>query len=194
MEMRKEVMKIKKKKIDARKACNNCGTLVSGSSELLTLFNFHCKAPHQWDIADAEAKEKGRLSLDLCKLGDTCFIKGLLEVNIIQDVNPKPVFSWGVWVEVSQQYFNTYIASWHKEGREKDPPIEGKLANNLPLYTNTLGIKVAIHFREPGKRPWVEVKQIEHPLYSEQKSGISPKRALDSAASINEDGIRKLSV
>jgi len=115
-------------------------------------------------------------------------------VSIIQDVNPKPVFSWGVWVEVSQQFFNTYIASWHKEGREKDLPIEGKLANNLPPYPNTIGMKVVIHLREPGKRPWIEVKQTEHPLFSEQKSGISPKRALDSAASVSEDGIRKLSV
>jgi len=190
----KEITK-KKKKIDTRKACNSCGTPMAGSSEILSLLNFHCKAPHQWEIADTEAKEKGRLSLDLCKLADMTFIKGLLEISIIQEGSTlKSSFSWGVWIEVSQQLFNNYIASWHKEGREKDPPIEGKFANNIPLYPNTIGMKVAIHFREPGKRPWVEVKQVDHPLYTEQKSGLTPKRAVDMAISVTVDeGARKLS-
>jgi hypothetical protein len=143
---------------------------------------FHVEAPDPWVSSPPEAQATGELSSDMCVLelkGDiSYFIRGLLEIPVIDGPGP---FAWGVWSTLSELNMRRAAELWEVEGRESEPPYFGWLANSLPLYPETFGLKVNVHTRPVGQRPFIEVEPTEHPLAVEQRDGIKRERVREIA-------------
>jgi hypothetical protein len=66
-------------------------------------------------------------------------------------------------------------------------PYTGRLANNLGIYSDpTLGLRVKIHTRPVGDRPYIEVLE-DHALHHEQRDGISSHRVQSIAHILRGD-------
>ena len=83
---------------------------------------------------------------------------------------------WLAWVSLSQKNFSRACELWDKAGRENEPPYFGWLSSALPYEPPTLNLKVNLHTRPVGERPFVELEPTGHPLAVEQREGISPAK------------------
>jgi hypothetical protein len=98
------------------------------------------------------------------------------------------VFSWGVWVSLSEAGFVRTGELWETEGREAEPPMFGWLSSELPVYTpSTLSLKTRVHTQPVGLRPWVELEPTDHPLAVEQRNGIGMSRVQEFAELLLHD-------
>ena len=123
------------------------------------------------DLRKAEVKE----SDDLCRIGaERFFVRAIL---------PLPVSEWdndyglGVWAEVSEATFARVVETWRDEDQSSEPPFDAQLANQLPHLPDTLGLRVLLRLTGASTRPRIEVLTSDHPLYFEQRDGISAHRA-----------------
>ena len=87
------------------------------------------------------------------------------------------MFRWLVWVSVSESNFRQMKELWEQPGRESQPLYFGWLNSLLPGYPSTFNLKVNVHTRPVGERPFVEVEPTDHALAIEQREGISWKEA-----------------
>jgi hypothetical protein len=125
-------------------------------------------APIQW--ADALAKDTNSLlTKDLCIVeGQAFFVRGVIEIPV-HDYEHE--FGWGVWVSHKQENFETY-----RENRDSASigPFFGWLCTKIDYYTeSTLSLQTTTHYRAGGLRPRIVMHESEHPLYQEQRDGIS---------------------
>jgi hypothetical protein len=133
------------------------------------------EAPHHWlALTEAERQQRGRIDADICMIeaedGRQIFVRGCLEIPIIgQD----EVFVWGVWTSVSQKSFARIEALWSSPVAEDEPPLFGWFCNKIPNYPETLHLQTNLHLRNDGLRPAIELLASEHPLYIEQRDGIT---------------------
>jgi len=149
--------------------CSCCGEILEGPP-----LSWHFEAPDAWnDLSPADRKIHGQLSSDQCIIGRDYFIRGLVEIPIID--NPE-VFAWGVWVSLSEENFACASELWDDDNRVNEPPYFGWLCNSLPGYPETLNLKTMVHTRTVGQRPYVERELTEHPLAIEQRKGIPMAR------------------
>ena len=119
---------------------------------------------------------------------DMCVIDGVhfyLRGRIVVPVHdcPEP-FIWGVWAQVSSKNFYRTHQLWSSPGREKEPPFEGILATDLPLFGNTLGIEVDVQTQVVGRRPHFTIRSARHPLGREQRKGITLAQVEEIAAAL----------
>jgi hypothetical protein len=144
---------------------------------------FGAPAPGPWfDIAPADREQRCLLSSDQCVIDEQRFFMiGNLELPIIGSTEK---FSWDTWVELSRADFERAFNLWEQEGRESEPPYEGTFATLLPGYPPTVGLKVRVHTRPVGLRPFIEMLPSDHPLAVEQRDGISLDRIQKLAESI----------
>ncbi|MFF0291921.1 DUF2199 domain-containing protein [Streptomyces sp. NPDC005262] len=144
--------------------------------------NYTAETPAVWNPAFTDA-EDCMLSSDQCViLGQHFFVKGLIEIPII---DTDGVFSWGVWVSLSPENFSLAADLWDKPGREAEKPYFGWLTTELPVYsTTTLNLKTYVHTRPVGERPLVELEPTDHPLAVEQRTGITMDRVREIAAAV----------
>jgi hypothetical protein len=71
---------------------------------------------------------------------------------------------------------------WEIAGREKTHgPFKGRIANSLPIYPETLNLKIQITIQSVGTRPLFALQEPEHLLAVEQQCGITRERALELA-------------
>lgn len=127
-----------------------------------------------YEIPEDEREERCLLSSDQCAVDrNRFFIVGNLELPIIGSTE---LFSWDIWVELSQKDFERAYALWEQPGRESEPPYSGSLATLLPDYPETIGLKVRVHTRPVGLRPFIELESSNHPLVTEQRQGITMDR------------------
>jgi hypothetical protein len=101
------------------------------------------------------------------------FVRGLLEVPIIGASDP---FVWNVWSSLSRKSFETFLRLYNKKHRSHEGPFFGWLSARIAGYPDTAGLKVMVHLRDHGQRPFFELEPTEHPLAVEQLSGISMER------------------
>jgi hypothetical protein len=136
---------------------------------------WHFNAPDAWSsLPDAERKRRGELSSDQCIIDDEhFFVRGLVEIPIIDGTE---VFAWGVWVSLSRTNFERASALWDSPQRVEEPTYFGWFCNSIPIYPETLHLKTAVHTREVGARPYVELEPTDHPLAVEQRDGITMAR------------------
>ena len=99
------------------------------------------------------------------------FIRGNLELPVVGADR----FGWTLWAEISTSDFGNALKRWSDEGRSAHGPYPGKIACAIPGYEVTLGVAVLVHTQPPGVRPVFEVNE-EHPLRTDQRSGISVHR------------------
>jgi hypothetical protein len=131
-------------------------------------------APDPWlDLTEAERKVRGTLDRDVCTLDTHNFVKGCLEVPIIDSGD---MFVWGMWVSVSDKSFATILNLWNAEIPDDQPPLFAWLCNNIGGYPQTFGLKTNLHLRNNGRRPFIKLEPTEHPLAREQRDGITLKR------------------
>lgn len=119
------------------------------------------------------------LGLTEAEDGRQIFVRGCLEVPIIgQD----EVFIWGAWTSVSAKSFARIRELWDSPVPEDEPPLFGWFCNNIANYPECLHLQTHLRLRNDGLRPAITLRASEHPLYLEQRDGITLRRAEEIAA------------
>lgn len=154
--------------------CGTCGQRHRGLARV-----FGPQAPDVWVHANETEREAGELTDDMCVLevgGERhYFLRGHIEIPLV-DV-PGEVFSWSVWVSLSQESVQKIADHWDDPARASMPPVFGWLCNELPYDQPTTSLATHVHNREPGMVPYIELDpSIDHPLVREQQTGISLHR------------------
>jgi hypothetical protein len=138
-------------------------------------------APDHWAaIPEAEREHRGKCDADACVIDrEFFFLRGVVEIPIIgQNEN----FRWGAWVTVTKEGFWRALDLWTAEVIEDEPPLGGRLANNICSYPDTINVTAYVHL-QPGKlRPAIELVSSDHPLAVEQRDGISLARVEEIVA------------
>lgn len=147
---------------------------------------YSATAPDVWKEKYGKRRDS-MLSEDQCVVkGRHFFVKGMIEIPVI---GTPDIFSWGVWVSLSEPHFTRTIDLWTTPGRESEPPCFGWLTTDLALYpVGTLNLKTNVHTRPVGERPAVELEPTDHPLAVEQRTGITPERVREIAEAVLHPG------
>jgi hypothetical protein len=156
--------------------CSTCGEWHSGLP-----LDWSFTAPIYWEqIPEDERSNRGFLNTDICVIDkQDFFVRGLIPIPVIES---EEIFMWGVWVTLSEPNFDRIISLWNDPRIIEEPPYFGWLANNIPIYPNTLNMKTHISSRNVKDRPLIELEPNDHPLPREQRTGISRKRVEEIAA------------
>ncbi|MEU8124439.1 DUF2199 domain-containing protein [Spirillospora sp. NPDC049024] len=149
--------------------CSCCGQHHDGLP-----MSFGAPAPDFWTPELAEDPES-ELASETCVIkGQAFFVHGLIEIPV---TDTGEVFSWGVWVSLSQDNFTRALRLWNTPGRQNEPPYFGWLSTGLTLYSpTTIELKTNLHTRPIGERPFIELEPTDHPLAVEQRTGITHAR------------------
>ncbi|WP_426997079.1 DUF2199 domain-containing protein [Pseudarthrobacter sp. N5] len=90
---------------------------------------------------------------------------------------PGEVFSWSVWVSVSEESIQQVADHWEDPARASLPPVFGWLCNELPYEQSTISTPTLVHSRDPGVVPFIQLDpSLDHPLAGEQGMGITLHR------------------
>jgi len=139
-------------------------------------------APDPWlDLTEAERESRGKLDSDICTIDTHNFVRGCLEVPVIDH---QDVFVWGVWVSVSDKSFATILNLWNAEIRDDQPPMFAWLCNTIGGYPQTFGLKTHLYLRNDGQRPFIRLEPTDHPLAREQREGITLSRVEEIVSAI----------
>ena len=157
------------------------------------MFRFKCTACDQWHEgmptcgADAPlyfysipAEERDRrcvLDTDTCVVDqEYFFVRGCLEIPVHGEAEP---FVWGVWVSLSKNHFDQFIACFEASRRSHIGPFFGWLSAEFPFYPSVEKLKTLAHLRDNGLRPYIEVEPTDHPLAVEQRNGIDADKVVE---------------
>ncbi len=134
-------------------------------------------APDAWLAVSKGERMESELTPDVCILTDDGrirhFLRGHLQLPVLD--GPTPAFVWSVWVELDEASMEQVARWWSNPNRAAIPPIQGRLANELPYEKATRGLNITVHTRDPGHAPLLMVSE-EHPLATEQREGVSLHR------------------
>ena len=124
-----------------------------------------------------------RHTSDVCTLDDRrFFIRCLLPVRLLDADDA--LFHWGVWAEVDEATHELYLRSW-EEDISSQARAQGRLANEIPVAPDSLGLPLEIEFFADSERPRVWLADaLQHALALEQRHGISDKRHHDILAEL----------
>ena len=158
--------------------CKTCGAFHEDMPRLLTV-----AAPAAWEaMPEAERARRAPLTADQCVIDDAYFfILGRLELPVLDGGEP---FTWMTWVSVSEGHFLRASQLWQAAGREAEPPYFAWVQSSLPYPVPTLNLKADLLTQPVGQRPKVMLQATDHPLYREQKSGISVARVQEIVEAI----------
>ena len=128
--------------------------------------------PEFW-TDDLEQDRTSGLSSDQCVIkGEQFFVHGLIEIPVIDS---DELFSWGVWVSLSQENYDRMAQLWEMPGRENEPPYFGWLSTQLPVYTpTTINLRTHVHTRPVGERPSIELEPTRPPARRRAAQGHHP--------------------
>ncbi|WP_263419539.1 DUF2199 domain-containing protein [Terriglobus albidus] len=109
---------------------------------------------------------------DQCILdGKNFFLRGLIEIPILGQDEP---FLWGVWVTLWERDFDEISDCWEEAGREDHHgPFKGRIANKMGMVPDPFNLPVTVRLQRVGQRPVFFVDDPSHPLFLQQKNGIS---------------------
>lgn len=86
-------------------------------------------------------------------------------------------YSIGAWAEIDKSSFEKIYGRWEDEDQANEPPMQGKLANQVPLTVGSEGCLVHVQLTGPTTRPEMVILDKACSLYAEQTSGITIHRA-----------------
>lgn len=133
-------------------------------------FDKSYKMPDEiWDLSKKERGKRSEIDSDLCRLDDRYFIRGVAYIPVIDTEN---FYGWGIWVEVPEDSFFDYVESYEDDNSSK-PRFSGLVANKIPFYDETIGLKVEVQLGNETQRPNFFFVGDNHLLSSEQSKGIS---------------------
>lgn len=132
-------------------------------------------------IDEAEWAERVELSSDQCVVdGEHFFVLGNLDIPILGHAE---VLRWTVWSTLSEKNFLRASELWETPGREGEEPYFGWLSNAVPGYESTLSLPLQVRTQPVGIRPLLVVEEPDHPLFRDQREGISWQRACEISRS-----------
>lgn len=150
-------------------ACTKCG-----QRHDLAELSLAAHEPSQWHRLTESEKLDSELTRDQCVIrtqDETAyFVAAVLEIPV---AGTDSIFTWGVWVSLSEASFSETCEHWDDPDRERVGPHFGWLCTSLPGYPETLFLKTRVRQRPPGSRPILELEPTEHPLAVHQREGIA---------------------
>ena len=163
---------------DASWTCSSCGVSHGGLPDLV------CGKPEPWPDGEekvansAVRRSEHFLSDDFCVLeGEHFFVRCVLEIPIVGGEGER--FAFGVWSSLSRANFRRYVDSFDEGDQEGLGPWFGWFSNRLKGYPDTLFLRCQVHPRGGGRRPWIELDELDHPLVREQRAGMTLDRLLE---------------
>lgn len=149
--------------------CAICGQVHEG---LPTAWGF--KLPDVvWEIPEQQRADAARFTDDLCQFGERFFIRGVLPVPFAGEDGE---FGWGAWAEVDEDAFDRYLQLYDVDA-SNEPAHAGKLANKLPGFDHSEGLRLFVQFQSKTQRPTFSLPpQDRSPLALEQRNGIDNAR------------------
>ena len=158
-------------------SCKTCGGFHEEMPRLLGV-----AAPAAWTALPESARRRGHLTDDQCIIDDTWFfLLGRLELPVHDGGEP---FTWMTWVSLSEDNFLRASELWQTRGREREPPYFAWIQSSLPYPVPTLNLKADLMTQPVGQRPKIFLQEVDHPLWREQKHGISTERVQEIVESI----------
>jgi hypothetical protein len=131
--------------------------------------------PVQWELLSPQDRERSLLGEEQCIIesgeGLHHFVRTCLEIPVR---GTGAVFTWGVWVSLSERSFEEMSEHWEDPERTTLGPYFGWLCTTIPEYPDTVFLTTRVHQRAVGLRPTVELEPTEHPLAVHQREGIEP--------------------
>ena len=149
--------------------CACCGKVINGIPD------FGFKSPVYWSDEAEGANENNSLTADSCVIEDCgFFVRGVLEIPVI---GAGQRFGLGVWSTLSEPNFHRYKETFSQDQKILGP-MSGYLSNRIPGYEETDILPVAVLPQYGGQRPkiWVADASREHPLFNDQRNGITKER------------------
>jgi hypothetical protein len=126
-----------------------------------------------WAIPEEGRKAKAKYTQDLCQFGNRYFIRCLLPIPFTER---EGAFGWGVWLEVDWPTFERYLKIYAQDATN-EAPGSGVLANEIPIYENSIGLPAIMRFGTASQRPTVWFSEEErHACANEQRAGIDTRR------------------
>jgi hypothetical protein len=160
---------------DSMTVCSCCGRSFSG------VFAVVFDHPDSWPHAHyrgngGEDVQVGddHLSADLCQLGRTVFIRGVVPIPL---KGADQAFSFGAWAAISIESFQAYLHAWGTAQELHIHPCSGKLANKLAVYQDGFPQSVNVVFGGGQARP--TFLAVEGSLALDQEFGITFDELLD---------------
>lgn len=152
--------------------CPSCGEWHEGMP------TFGANAPlYFYSIPAEERASRCALGADTCIVDrEHFFVRGCLEIPVHGEAEP---FVWGVWVSLSKDHFDQFVACFETNHRSHIGPFFGWLSAEFPFYPSTENLKTRAHLRDDGVRPYIELEPTDHPLAIEQKNGIEVDRVAE---------------
>jgi len=163
--------------------CNTCGESHGGAP------SFSYPAPAQYFfVPEGEREERVKLTDDVCTITNPagkedqaieCFIRATIEIPI---VGCSENITWGVWVSQSLESFEDYVLSFDQD--QTGMSSFGWLIVTLPTYASENPeedfqyLACDVHWGNAQNRPTLVVRECDHPLYHDQRNGISLERAI----------------
>ena len=146
--------------------CKTCGL---EHEELPLCFGFD--APWPMLVPEDEFDRRVELGPDLCIVDRSkFFIRGHIEIPIIDYPD---TFCLSVWASLSESSFQHAQERWKAPDRGNDSPYHGSLCSAIPVYPDTVHLKLSVQSRPPGLVPLMIVESGEHPLALDQHRGIT---------------------
>jgi hypothetical protein len=146
--------------------CSICG------EEHSDLPHIGFRAPFHWRD-ELASDSNSLLTEDLCIVeGRDFFIRGVIKIPVHDH---EAEFGWGVWVSHKKENFERYRDHFDSAAIG---PFFGWLCTKIDCYTeSTLELKTMAHYRGGKLRPRIELEESGHPLYLQQRDGISLSEA-----------------
>ena len=88
-------------------------------------------------------------------------------------------FGWGAWAEVSRAEFERVIAAGDEPTRVNEPPVAGRLANELKPFPGSERLAIQLRLQSPESVPLIDVIDAEHTLAQAQQTGVYPEDVLE---------------
>lgn len=102
------------------------------------------------------------------------FVRCTLSVRLLD--HPGEV-QWGVWGEIGEGDARIVRARWDDADQASQPPMPAALANDVPGYRPTMGLRCRLQLTGPDTRPALVLEDgQEHPFVTECRSGVTLHR------------------
>jgi len=108
--------------------------------------------------------------------GERFFVRVLLPLPV---QGHEQSYCIGLWAEVDRPAFDRIYDLWETPDRGDEPPMNARLANEVPFAEGSLGMNADLQMMGGDSRPCVYLRPSQNPLYGEQQSGISTHRAYE---------------
>ena len=126
-------------------------------------------------------EKRVRASNDFCQVlmnsgHARCFLRALLQFSVAGRLRP---CRWGIWVEVNKLVFDQVMDLWEDPERCSAPAMAGAIANALPGYPGSLGLKGTVSFANLTHVTYFTLDAADHPLVTDQQNGVPAERAVE---------------